>query len=83
MVVFVESAFRHGYGEEDYFEVLESRPFKTRSRRGLRNVYEVYGRNHTGDYLHIAFRKEGPRTIVFHIRRMDDQEKWYYKERQR
>ena len=75
MVVFVESAFRHGYYEEDLYEVLESRPLKVRSRRGLKSVYELYGRNHVGDYLHIAYRQEPDRTVVFHIRRMTESER--------
>ena len=55
VVAFVESAFKHGYDEEDFFEVLESAPMKLRSRRGLIGVYELPGMNYTGDYLHIAF----------------------------
>lgn len=41
VVVFVESAFKHGYEEEDFFEMLEARPLKFRSRRGLAGVYEL------------------------------------------
>ena len=54
MVVFAESAFKHGYGEEDFLEVLECGPLKLRSRRGLEGVYELYGQNYAGDYLHIT-----------------------------
>jgi hypothetical protein len=54
MVVFAESAFKHGYDEEDFFEVLERGPLKLRSRRGLEGVYELYGQNYAGDYLRIA-----------------------------
>lgn len=75
MTLFADSAFRHGYGEEDFYEVLESGPLKMRSRRGLRGVYELYGRNYAGDYLHIAYRRERDREVVFHIRRMSLQEK--------
>ena len=75
MVVFVESAFRHGYEEEDFFEVLELGPLKTRSRRGLKNVYELYGRNFTGEYLHIAYRCEADREVVFPMRAMSRGEK--------
>jgi hypothetical protein len=41
VVVFVESAFKHGYQEEDFFEVLETEPLKLRSRRGPKGVYEL------------------------------------------
>ena len=79
MVVFLESAFKHGYQEEDFYEVLASRRLKFRSRRGLENVYEVYGRNHTGDYLHIAYRRAGGQTMVFHMRQMSLREKQMYR----
>ena len=46
-----------------------------RSRRGLKGVYEFYGRNYAGDYLHIAYRREKTREVVFHMRRMSVQEK--------
>ena len=75
MVVFADSAFRHGYSEDDFYEVLESGPLKMRSRRGLKGVYEIYGRNYAGDNLHIAYRRERAREAVFHIRRMSVQEK--------
>ena len=78
VVVFAESAFKHGYGEEDFYEVLESGPLKLRSRRGLQGVYELYGRNYIGDYLHIAYRQEGERCTVFHMRRMSLREKRLY-----
>ena len=77
-VVFVESAFRHGYDEDDFYEVLESRPWKLRCRRGIPDVYELYGRNHVGDYLHVAYRKEREQYVVFHIRRMSAREKRSY-----
>jgi len=58
VVLFVGSAFQHGFSEEDFFEVLETGPIKVRSRRGLDNVYELFGQNDSGDYLHIAYRRE-------------------------
>lgn len=78
MVVFVESAFKHGYQEEDFYEVLETGPLKLRSRRGLQGVYELYGRNSTGEYLHVAYRREGDREVVFHMRAMTPREKHRY-----
>jgi len=70
VAVFVESAFKHGYDEEDFFEVLESGPLKVRSRRGFEGVYELLGRNYAGNYLHVAYRREAGREVVFHIRAM-------------
>ena len=75
MVVFVESAFRHGYRDEDFFEALATGPVKLRSRRGLEGVYELFGRNYAGDYLHFAYRREAERDVVFHIRAMTPSEK--------
>ena len=78
MVVFVESAFKHGYQEEDFFEVLEANPVKQRSGRGLKGVYELYGRNFAGEYLHAAYRREPGREVVFHMRAMSPREKRRY-----
>jgi hypothetical protein len=75
VVVFVESAFRHGYNEDDFFEVLDMRPLKLRSRQGLKGIYELYGRNYAGEYLHIAYRREPDREVVFHMRAMSPREK--------
>ena len=74
-MVFVESAFKHGYHEEDFFEVLEAGPLKLRSKRGLENVYELFGRNYVGEYLHIAYRHEEGREVVFHMRTMTPRER--------
>ena len=79
MTVFAESAFKHGYGEQDFFEVLETGPMKFRSRRGLDGIYELYGRNYAGEYLHVAYRRETDREVVFHIRQMSPREKRRYR----
>lgn len=81
MVVFLESAFKHGYNEEDFFEVLETGPLKLRSRRGLDGIYELLGRTHSGDYLHIAYRRQPERDVVFHMRGMSEGEKSMYRKR--
>jgi hypothetical protein len=81
VVVFVESAFKHGYGEEDFYEVLERSPVKLKSSRGLAGVYELYGRNFAGDYLHIAYRRSGDEIVVFHMRGMSSAEKKRYRQR--
>ncbi len=82
MVAFVESAFKHGYGEGDFFEMLEGGPVKLRSRRGLENVYELFGRNYAGEYLHAAYRREANREVVFHIRAMSAREKRRFRKSQ-
>ena len=79
MVVFVENAFKHGYQEEDFLEVLETGPLKLRSRRGLDGVYELFGKNYAGEDLHVAYRREEDREIVFHIRAMNLREKQMYR----
>lgn len=79
MVIFVESAFKHGYEEVDFFEVIEGGPLKLRSKRGLGNIYELYGRNYAGEYLHIVYRRETGREVVFHIREMSQNEKRKYR----
>ena len=77
--VFVPSAFRHGYTEEDFYELLASRYLKIRSQRGLDDVYELLGQNLAGDYLHIVYRVLGDgRLRVFHIGRMTDKQKRRY-----
>jgi len=79
MVRFMPSAFRHGYDEADFFEVLESGPLKVRSRRGMERVYELYGQNFSGDYLHVAYRREDYEIVVFHMRQMTFREKQLFR----
>ena len=79
VVVFVENALKHGYQEEDFFEMLEARPLKLRSRRVLQGVYELLGRNYVGEYLHVAYRRDGDREVVFHVRAMSAREKQMYR----
>lgn len=70
-VIFVESAFRHGYAEEDFFGVLLGRCMKLRSQRGISDVYEVLGRNLSGEYLHVVYRVLPDGILrVFHMARM-------------
>lgn len=81
-VIFTESAFRHGYTEEDFYELLESRYRKTRSHRGLDSVYELLGRNRNGDYLYVIYRilSDG-RFLVFHIARMNETQRRRYQKK--
>lgn len=79
-VDFADAAFRHGYAEEDFFEVLTGRYLKIRSQRGLDNVYELLGRNLAGDYLHIVYRVLVDGHLrVFHIARMTEAQKRRYR----
>jgi hypothetical protein len=81
-VVFAPSAFRHGYTEEDFFGLLVGRYLKIRSQRGLKDVYELLGRNLTGEYLHIVYRMLADgRLRIFHIGRMTDKQERRYRQR--
>ncbi len=74
--IFKESAFRHGFSESDYDEVLRHANLVLRSRRGYRNVYEILGTNDGGDYIHVVTRRyrrgEEKVTVVFHMGWMND-----------
>ena len=78
-VDFAESAFKHGYEPEDFLEMLDNQPLKLRSRRGLKGVCELYGRNGAGDYLHAAYRIIAGSATVFHMRRMTTGERKMYR----
>jgi hypothetical protein len=83
-VVFVSSAFRHGYGKQDFYELLAGRYLKIRSQRGLDDVYELLGRNLSGTYLHVVYRvlADG-RLRVFHMNRMTETQKRRYQRYQK
>jgi hypothetical protein len=83
-VVFGASAFRHGYGKQDLYELLAGRYLKIRSQRGLDDVYELLGRNLSGTYLHVVYRVlvDG-RLRVFHMNRMTETQKRRYQRYQR
>ena len=76
---FVESAFKHGYDEIDFYELLASQPLKLRSRRGLEGVYEVFGQNLAGTYLLMVYRRAEDEQVVFHMSEMTDREKRFYR----
>lgn len=83
-VVFAPSAFRHRYAEQDFYELLAGRYLKIRSQRGLVDVYELLGRNLSGDYLHIVYRMlPAGRLRVFHISRMTEKQKRRYQRLER
>jgi hypothetical protein len=79
-VAFTSSAFRHGYSEEDFYELLGGRYLKIRSQRGLDDIYELLGRNGSGDYLHLIYRvlPDG-HFRVFHIGRMSKTQRNRYR----
>ena len=51
-----ESAYRHGYDDADFAEMLRRRHLIVRSRRGRLAGYEILGRNVSGEYLLAAGR---------------------------
>ena len=78
-VEFADSAFRRGYEPEDFFELIAGPVLKTRSKRGLAGIYELYGRNSAGDYLHVAYRKLPGKVVVFNMMRMTPREKQMFR----
>lgn len=78
-LIFKDSAFRHGFSDADYDEVLRNPKLVLRSRRGHRNVYEILGTNDAGEYLHVITRRYRDRdqriVIVFHIARMSQSDR--------
>jgi len=78
--VFTDSAFRHGYTKQDFYELLAGDYLKIRSQRGLDEVYELLGRNLSGDYLYIVYRVLPDRRLrVFHISAMSAAQKRRYR----
>lgn len=78
--VFTDSAFRHGYTRQDFYELLAGEYLKIRSQRGLDEVYELLGRNLSGAYLHVVYRVLPDRQLrVFHISAMTEAQKRRYR----
>jgi hypothetical protein len=79
-VNFSASAFRHGYVEQDFYELLATKYLKIKSQRGIDDVYELLGRNLSGAYLHVIYRVLPDRSLrVFHINRMTEAQKNRYR----
>jgi len=79
-VIFAASAFRHGYAEQDFYELLATKYLKIRSQRGIDDVYEILGRNLSGAYLHVVYRVLPDRRLrVFHINAMTEAQKKRYR----
>jgi hypothetical protein len=70
-VLFADSAFRHGYTKQDFYELLAGEYFKVRSQRGLDEIYELLGRNLSGAYLHVVYRVLPDRRESFSYERND------------
>ena len=74
-----ESAYRHGFGDEDFAEILRGPHLVIRSRRGRLVGYEIFGRNNSGVHLLAAGRViQSDRWKVFrvfHVDRMTDAER--------
>jgi hypothetical protein len=78
--VFTDSAFRHGYTQQDFYELLAGEYLKIWSQRGLNDVYELLGRNLSGAYLHVVYRVlPDHRFRVFHINGMSEAQKQRYR----
>lgn len=78
--VFASSAFRHGYTQQDFYELLATNYLKIRSQRGLDEVYELLGRNLSGAYLHVVYRVLPDRRLrVFHMNGMTESQKRRYR----
>jgi hypothetical protein len=73
-----ESAYRHGYDDADFAEMLRQRHIVIRSRRGRLAGYEILGRNAAGEYLLAAGRVvelfDMKVLRVFHLNRMSKAE---------
>ena len=74
-----DSAYRHGYDDEDVAEMLRGPLVVIRSRRGQLVGYEIFGRNRAGAYLIAAARVVTSQDVkvlrVFHVNRMTDTER--------
>ena len=82
--VFTNSAFRHGYTKQDFYELLAADYLKIRSQRGLDEVYELPGRNLSGSYLHVVYRVlPAHRLRVFYMNGMTEAQKRRYRRYQR
>ena len=79
-VVFTDSAFRHGYTKQDFYELLAGEYIKIRSQRGFAEIYELLGRNLSGAYLHVVYRVlPDHRLRVFHMNAMNEGQKRRYR----
>ena len=83
-----DSAYHHGYNDEDIAEMLRGKHLVIRNRRGRLLGYEILGRNRAGVYLLAAARvvqSGGVKVLrVFHVNRMTDgEQRRFQRQRQR
>jgi hypothetical protein len=80
-IEFADTAFRHEFHEEDFFELLSGRYIKLRSQRGIVNVFELLGQNSAGDYIHAIYRVLPKENClrVFHMNQMTENQKTSFK----
>jgi hypothetical protein len=76
-VEFADSAFRHKFHEEDFFELLSGKYIKLKSQRGISDVFELLGQNLAGDNIHVIYRIVPKENLlrVFHMTRMTERQK--------
>ncbi len=71
-----DSAYRHGFSEQDFLEMTHQRHLVIANRRGRIQGYEIFGRNAAGEYLLAAAKvveSSGLKILhVFHLNRMKD-----------
>ena len=78
--VFIDSAFRHGYTKQDFYELLAGTYLKIRSQRGLDEIYGLLGRNLSGAYLRVVYRGlPDHRVGLFHINGMTEAQQRRYR----
>ncbi len=73
-----ESAYRHGFDDNDFAELTHQRHLVIRNRRGRMAGYEILGRNESGEYLIAAAKlveSGGMKLLrVYHLGRMKNSE---------
>jgi hypothetical protein len=76
-VEFADSAFRHEFHEEDFFELLSGKYIKLKSQPGFSDVFELLGQNLAGDHIYIIYRIVPKEKLirVFHMNRMTERQK--------
>ncbi len=81
-LILTESAYRHGFDEDDVVEVVERPCLVIVNRRGRSYGYEILGQNAGGAYLLLAAKlvEYHDRTVlrVYHVNRMKDSDRRRY-----
>lgn len=78
-ITLTESAYRHGFDDQDVVEVVVRPCLVIVNRRGRSHGYEVFGQNATGAYLLLAAKLveyDGWSVLrVYHVNWMTDSER--------